>query len=103
MTEDDVPKGMYNRAPIFKGKNYTYWKSNMYVHLLSIDKNRWCVVTEGLFILKGNDDVVKHPKDWDAYETKKTLYDLKARNILISTLSTKVFYSISHHTSAKGI
>ena len=75
----------------------------MYVHLLSVDKNMWCVVTEGSFIPKGNGDVVKHLKHWNNAETKKASYDLKARKILIYALSAKVFYSISHHTSAKGM
>lgn len=103
MAEDDNPNGAYNRAPIFKGENYTYWKVNMYVHLLSVDKNLWYVITEGPFIPKGKQDIVKHLKDWNDAGTKKASYDLKARNILISTLSSKVFYSISNHTSAKGM
>lgn len=75
----------------------------MYVHLLSVDKNRWCVVTEGPYISKGNNDIVKHPKDWNDDETKKASYDLKARSIIISTLTAKIFYLISYHTSAKGM
>lgn len=43
---DDDPKGAYNRAHIFKGENYAYWKENMYIHLLSFDKNLWVVVTD---------------------------------------------------------
>lgn len=52
ISEDDDPKGAYNITPVFKGKNYTYWKSIMYVQLLSVDKNRWYAVTEGPFIPK---------------------------------------------------
>lgn len=84
-------------------KNHTYWKVNMYVHLLSVEKNRWCVVTEGLFIPKDDDSIAKHPKDCMNDDTKKASYDLKARNILISALSVKVLSSISHHMSAKGM
>ena len=73
----------------------------MYVHLLLVVKKLWCATTEGSFILKGNDDVVTHPNYWNDSETKKVSYDLKARNILVSALSTKVFYLISHHTSDK--
>lgn len=71
MLKDDDPKGAYNIAHDFKGKNYTYWKSIMYVHLLSIDKNMWCVVTEGPYIPKCANDIVKSPKDWDDVENKK--------------------------------
>ncbi|XP_050909787.1 uncharacterized protein LOC127123628 [Lathyrus oleraceus] len=60
-------------------------------------------VTEGSFITKGDDGVVKHPKDWDDAETKSASYDLKARNILISALSAKVLYLNSHYTSANSM
>lgn len=52
-------------------------------HLLSVDKNIWVAVTKWRFIPKGDDDVVKHPKDWIDDETKNTLYDLKVRNIYL--------------------
>ena len=63
----------------------------MYVHLLSVDENLWCAFTEGPFIPQGDDDIVKHPKDWNDDETKKASYDLKARNIIILALSVKLF------------
>lgn len=43
----------------------------MYVHLPSVDKNLWVAVTDGPFIPKGNDEVIKHPKNWTNDETKK--------------------------------
>lgn len=103
MADNDNPKDAYNRAHVFKGESYTYWKENMYVHLLSVDKNLWCIVTEGPFISMGYNDVIKHPKDWMNDVTKKSLYDLKTGNILIPVLSVEVFYSISHYTSSKGM
>lgn len=75
----------------------------MYLHLLSIDKNILCAITHGPYIPKDANDVVKHPTNYTDDETKKTLYDLKARNMFISTLSAKVFYSSSHHASDKGM
>lgn len=59
IVEDDDPKGVYNKAPVFKGE---HTKVYMYVHLLSVDTNLWCVITKGPFIPEGNDDIVKHPK-----------------------------------------
>lgn len=38
MTDDDNLKGAYNRAPIFKGNNYTYWKANMYYTYYQLTK-----------------------------------------------------------------
>lgn len=75
----------------------------MYVHLLSVEKNMRCAVTEGPFISKGDDDIVKHPKDWNDDKTIKASYDLIARNIIILALSAEVFYLILHHTSTKGM
>lgn len=46
---------------------------------------------------------IKLPKDWTNDETKNASYDLKARNILISTLSSNVYYSISHHKSIQTL
>lgn len=63
ISEDNDPKGTYNRALVFKSENYTYWKSFMYVHLLSVDKNMWCAITEGPYISKGGNDVVKYTQD----------------------------------------
>jgi len=34
------PKGDYNRAPIFDGENYDYWKECMRIHIQSVDYNR---------------------------------------------------------------
>lgn len=54
MADDDNPKRVYNRTPVFKDGNYTYWKENIYVHLLSLDKNLLVAVIEGYFIPKGD-------------------------------------------------
>lgn len=98
MVDDDEPNGVYNREPIFKAKIILIGKWTC-----KVDKNLLCVITEGPFIPNGDDDIVKNPKDWNDNETKKALYYLKARNILISDLNAKVFYSILHHTSSKGM
>lgn len=63
MAEDYDPKRMFNRAPTFKGENYSYWKENVYVHLLSVEKNMCVAFTQGSFTPMDDDDVVKHPKD----------------------------------------
>lgn len=41
------PKGAYNRAPIFIGENYGYWKACMHIHMNSVDKGVWDVITNG--------------------------------------------------------
>jgi len=39
------PKGAYNRAWIFYGENYDYWKQSMRVHIQSVDMDVWDAVT----------------------------------------------------------
>lgn len=69
---------------------------------MSVDKNIWVTITDGPFIPKNEaDHYVKNPKYWTDDETKETSYDLKAMNILISSLSVKVYYFISHHKSVQ--
>lgn len=89
MDKDD-PKGAYNKALIFKGGNYDYWKDNMYVHLMLVEKVIWLAITDEVFLPKtkvDGDFIVKFPKDWYDEETKKASYVLKVRNILIYALS----------------
>lgn len=45
-----IPKGEYNRAPIFTGENYAYWKDCMYAHLMSVDLQLWVIIKEVPFV-----------------------------------------------------
>jgi len=78
------PKGAYNRAPIFDGENYYYWKECMSVHIQSVDMDVWDAIVNGRFQLKisanGEDGVVldKPKEDWSDDDKKKVQYDLKA-------------------------
>lgn len=59
---------------------------------MSVNKYLWVAITDGPFIPKNKqDNSIKLSKDWTHDETKKVSYDLKARNILISALSTEVY------------
>lgn len=101
---DEDPKGAYNRAPLFKCENYAYWKENMYVHLMSVDKNIWVETIDGPFIPKNEvDNVINLPKYWTDDETNKALYDLTVENILICALSAKLYYFISYHKNAQTV
>jgi len=63
-------KGAYNRAPIFDGKNYDYWKECMSLHIQSVDMEVWDAVANGRFQMQiaanGEDGVVldKPKADW---------------------------------------
>lgn len=99
------PKGAYNKAPIFNGKNYDYWKDCMCIHINSINRNVWNAIQNGPFeiTMPNADDVVvpKSEAQWNMEDEKKWSCDWKARNILISTLEVDEYYSVSHCKTAK--
>jgi hypothetical protein len=103
------PKGAYNRAPIFDGENYNYWKECMNVHIQSMDMDLWDAVVNGLFQPKiaadgDNDVVLDKPKaDWSDDDKKKVQYDLMAQNILISSLGVNEYHSVSHCKTANDM
>ena len=103
------PKGAYNRAPIFYRENYDYWKEYMSVHIQSLDMDVWDVVVNGWFqpqiVAGGEDSVVldKLKANWNDDDKKKVQYDLKAQNILISSLGVNEYHSISHCKTTKAM
>ncbi|AES76919.1 hypothetical protein MTR_6g089060 [Medicago truncatula] len=46
---------------------------------------------------------IKHKANWTDSDKKKVQYDLKARNILISTISVNEYQSVSHCKATKAI
>jgi len=71
------PKGAYNRAPIFDGKNCNYWKECMSVHIQSVDMDVWDAVVNGWFqpqiSVDGDTSVVldKPKADWSDDDKKE--------------------------------
>ncbi|WJX77712.1 hypothetical protein P8452_60992 [Trifolium repens] len=45
-----APKGAYNRAPIFNGDHFDYWKSSMRIHINSFDGEVWNAIENGPFV-----------------------------------------------------
>ena len=100
------PKGAYNRAPIFDGENYDYWKECMSIHIQSVDMEVWDSVVNGRFQLQvvANGIALEKPKaDWSDDDKNKVQYDLKALNILISSLGVNEYHSVSHCKTAKAM
>ena len=101
------PKGAYNRAPIFSGENYSYWKDCMRIHINSIDRKVWKVIQDGpMEITMTNADGFVIPKpeaQWNEEDEKKYSYDWKARNMIIAALGVDEYYRVSHCTSAKAM
>ncbi|KAK2421404.1 gag-protease polyprotein [Trifolium repens] len=100
-----APKGAYNRAPIFNGDHFDYWKSSMRIHINSFDGEVWNAIENGPFVPTITDahGIVtnKTMAQWTEEEKKKANYDAKAQNILISSLGIDQFYHVSHCQSAK--
>ncbi|KAK2416799.1 gag-protease polyprotein [Trifolium repens] len=100
-----APKGAYNRAPIFNGDHFDYWKSSMCIHINSFDGEVWNAIENGPFVPTITDAhgiVTNKPMaQWMEEEKKKANYDAKAQNILISSLGIDQFYHVSHCQSAK--
>ncbi|KAK2402924.1 gag-protease polyprotein [Trifolium repens] len=100
-----APKGAYNRAPVFNGDHFDYWKSSMRIHINSFDSEVWNTIENGPFaptITDAHGVVANKPMaQWTDEEKKKVNYDAKAQNILISSLGIDQFYHVSHCESAK--
>lgn len=95
------PKGANNRAPIFPSEKYPYLKDFMYVHLMYVDLQLWIAIEEGPQKIFDGVSVKKTPKEWNEGEIRKPYYDLKVRNILISSLCLNVYFSISYYKTTK--
>ena len=83
------PKGVYNRAHVFNGENYGYWKDCMRVHINSIDRNVWTAIQNGPFQITMRNDVseiVPKPEDQYEIDEKKWSCDWRGRNMIISAL-----------------
>ena len=50
-----APKGAYNRAPIFNGDHFDYWKSSMRRHINSFDGEVWNAIENGPFVPTNTD------------------------------------------------
>jgi hypothetical protein len=100
------PKGAYNRAPIFDGENYVYWKECMSIHIKSVDMDVWYAVANRRFQpqVVANGVAQDKPKaDQSDDDKKKVQYDLKAGNILISSLGVNEYHSVSHCKTYKDM
>jgi len=95
-----------NKPPLFTGKNYPFWKVRMQIFLESVDRGIWDVVLDGPFIPVNVINDVQEPKpfsQWTVDENRRAQYDVRARNIISSTLTLDEFYKILVCTSARDM
>ena len=75
------PKWEYNRAPVFTGENYGYWKTCMRIHINSYNKGVWDVIINGPseIIMDVDGFTVPKPEAQQSKDDKETWsYDWKA-------------------------
>jgi len=93
-----------NRPPLFAGENYPFWKMRMIIFLELVDKGVWDAVVNGPFqpikVVEGK-IVLKEFSQWTLDENKRTRYDVRAKNIISSTLTLDEFYRVSVCESTK--
>jgi len=100
------PKGDYNRAPIFDGENYDYWKECMNIHIQSVNMDVLDAVANRRFQPQVVVDGVAQDKprsDWSDDDKKKVQYDLKAQNIFISSLGVNEYHPASYYKTSKDM
>ena len=76
------------------------------VHIQSVDMDVWDAVVNGRFQpqVVANSVVQEKPKaDWSDDDKRKVQYDLKVRNILISSLGVNEYHFVSHCKTAKAM
>jgi hypothetical protein len=69
------PNGAYNRAPIFDGENYDYWKECMNVHIQSFDMDVWEAMVNRRFQSEvvANEVALEKPKvNWNDDEKRRS-------------------------------
>ena len=101
------PKGAYNRAPIFTGENYSYWKDCMQMHINSVDRKIWKVIENGPIEITMTDasgaTIPKPEALLEKDDEKNYSYDWRAKNMLISSLGVDEYFRVSHCATAKAM
>ena len=79
--------GSINKAPIFDGKNFAFWKVRMRTYLMSLGADVWEVVETGYakpVLLASKDDKIEFT------------FNSKAMNAILSGLAETEFVKVMH-------
>ena len=93
-----------NRPPLFEGEHFSFWQARMQIFIQSTDPGAWIAVQNGPHIPVKMVDGKEVPQQWDemsAADKVKVQYDLKAKNIITSGLSSDEFFRTVRCRSAK--
>jgi len=90
-----------NKAPIFKGTNYDYWKEMMIAFFESTHTDMWDVVEKGNHIpLDAQKNEIPMDKWMDGHKSR-FLLNSHARNALLCALSQEEYSKVHSFRSAK--
>jgi hypothetical protein len=81
-----------NKAPLFNGTNFSFWKVRMRTYIMALGANVWDVVDTSyvkLVILANKDDKLEFS------------FNDKAMNVILSGLAEEEFVKVMHLETAK--
>ena len=89
--------GSYNKAPVFNGEGYSYWKERMRIFICSHDLDVWNTIENGPFIptcITDGKTVTKPRNEWNEDEKKKVQLDWRGKNIITAAIGQDEFFRI---------
>ena len=95
-----------NKAPLFEGDHFSFWQARMQIFIQSTDPGAWNAVLNGPHAPTKIVEGKEVPLQWEEMtevDKQKVKYDLKARNIITSGLSSDEFFRTIKCKSAKEI
>jgi len=95
--------GSSNRAPLFDGSNYYFWKGKMELSLRSQVNDMWTVITNGDFISTSKEGAVKDKIAWSTDEKAQVLLNSKARLFLSCALTMEESERVDERKNAKDV
>jgi hypothetical protein len=81
-----------NKAPLFNGTNFAFWKVRMGTYIMDLGVDVWDVVYTGYvkpFVLDNKDDKLEFS------------FNAKAMNVILSGLAEEEFVKVMHLETAK--
>jgi len=95
-----------HRPPIFNGEGDHYWKTRMQIFIEAIDLNIWKAIEIGPYVptivdASANTTTEKPRDKWTGEDRRRIQYNLKAKNIITSTLGIDEYFRVSNCSNAK--
>jgi hypothetical protein len=95
--------GSSNKPPLFDGSNYYFCKCKMELFLISQDTYMWAVITDGDYVPKTAEWVIKEKHTWTTDEKAKVLLNSKVSLFLSCALTMEDNERVDECTNAKEV